>query len=73
MTERMAEIIVALADNDLNVSAVADNLYMDRNTVYYHIDKIRKQLGKDPTKFYDLCKLFPIARDLLRELREITT
>lgn len=62
MDERDAEIILALADHDLNITKVARAGYMHRNTVLYHIGKIRKSTGLDPTKFYDLNKLLQMVR-----------
>lgn len=57
MDERDARIILALAENNMNVAQTANSLFMHRNTVLYHIMKIYKTTGLDATKFYDLCEL----------------
>lgn len=57
MDERDAKIILAIADNSINVYAAARELFMHRNTLVYHIGKIKKITGLDATDFYDLCKL----------------
>lgn len=63
MNEIDAEIILALADNNMNESETARMLYMHRNTVVYHIGKVKKLTGLDPTNFYDLYKLAQMARE----------
>ena len=60
MSERDKEIIIALADNRMNINKAAEARFMHRNTVVYHIDKIKQITGLDPTDFRDLCKLLEI-------------
>lgn len=57
MDDREVKIIMALADNKMNITQAAKSLFMHRNTVEYNIGKIRKKTGLDPTDFHDLCKL----------------
>lgn len=64
MDERDVKIILALADNRMNVSSVAVALFMHRNTVVYHIEKIKRITGLDPTDFHDLCKLVQMVRGM---------
>lgn len=65
MTKLQAEIIVALADNQLKVTEAAKKLFMHRTTVNYHIRKIYASTGKNPLDFYDLCELFPTAQRVI--------
>ena len=51
------ELILALADNDLNVSEVARIMHYHRNTIVHHLEKIRKQTGLDPTSFSGMERL----------------
>lgn len=51
------QIILKLADNRMNVCEVGRVLFLHRNTVSYHISKIKKLTGLDPLNFYDLHKL----------------
>ena len=57
MTPLDREIIKGLADNDMSIMAVAKGLFMHRNTVLYHIDKVQRETGLDPRNFYDLAEL----------------
>lgn len=56
------QIVLALADNNMNESETARRLFMHRNTVIYHLDKVYKITGLDPTIFYDLVDLVQMAR-----------
>ena len=49
-----------LADCGMSVSETARQLYMHRNTVIYHVEKIKRTTGKDPRSFYDLYDLIKI-------------
>ena len=60
MDERDVKIILALADNRMNATEVSRVMFMHRNTVVYHIEKIKRITGLDPTDFHDLCKLVQI-------------
>lgn len=73
LSEDRCKIILALADNKMNVSEVSRQLYMHRNTVAYHITRIRQITGKDPLNFYDLYRLVMLAKEERAErwLREI--
>lgn len=55
--ERARKVILTLADANLNVNETARRLFMHRNSVEYHIEKVKRNTGLDPTKFHDLCKL----------------
>lgn len=62
LTEIRVKIILALADNSLQISEVARKLYMHRNTVIYNIGRIRDITGKDPMNFYDLHDLVMLVK-----------
>lgn len=63
MDELDVEIVLALADHNMNESSVSRALFMHRNTVIYHIGKVKKKTGLDPAKFYDLCKLVQMINE----------
>lgn len=65
LDERDAKIILTLADSQMNVSETSRQLFMHRNTIQYHIDKIRKVTGLNPLNLYDLFKLTCMARRML--------
>ncbi len=65
MTKLQAEIIVALAENQLSISETARKIYLHRNTVTYHVRKVMEQTNKNPLDFYDMCDLLPVAQKIL--------
>ena len=65
MTRLQAEIIIGLCRNGLSKSKTARALYRGRNTVLYHIQKIKESTGKDPMDFYDMIELEKKARQVL--------
>lgn len=67
LTETQARIILALAVNNINVSATAKALHYDRSTVDYHLLQIRRRTGLNPKNFYDLQTLVRIAQATLGE------
>jgi len=62
LTDFEKQIILALAERDMNIAAAAVKLYMHRNTVIYHLDKIQRKTGRNPRKFYDLVELVKTSR-----------
>ena len=48
MTNLEAVIVIAMVKNNLNVTAVANTLPMQRNTVLYHLDKIERETKLNP-------------------------
>lgn len=65
MNQRQAKLILAFAENNMEIKATAKQLYMSDCTVTYHLKKIREQIGWNPRKFYDLCYLVGIAAQRL--------
>ena len=65
MTKLQAEIVVALADNQLKVTGASKKLFMHRTTVNYHIRQIKRSTGKNPLDFYDMCELILAAEKVL--------
>lgn len=57
LTEKEREILWELARRNLNSSEVARQRFMHRNTVVYHMEKIKKKTGKDPATFWGLAYL----------------
>jgi DNA-binding PucR family transcriptional regulator len=46
----------------MNVSKTARKLYIHRNTVMFHFDKVKEKTGLDPRNFYDLIALVKMAK-----------
>ena len=61
MTKKQAKIILTFADNDMKIKPTAEQLYLNQRSITYHLDKIQKQMGWNPRKFYDLCYLVGVA------------
>lgn len=57
MSDKEKEIVKKICDCDMNLSLVARELYMHRNTIVYHCDRIKEKTGLNPLKFNDLVKL----------------
>lgn len=57
------KVILTLADCNMNITQTSEKLYMHRNSVVYHIKRIKKQTGLNPLNFYDLCKLVSMAKE----------
>ena len=57
LDERDYKIIQMMAEKNLNVSMTSEALYMHRNTVLYHIEKIKRITGFDARNFFDLHSL----------------
>ena len=67
LSETRKNIILSLADHDMNVSEVARNLYMHRNTAVYNIEQIQSITGKNPMNFYDLHDLVCMVKKEMME------
>lgn len=59
--EEDAHIVIAMANHNMNVTDVARAIFAHRNTVLYHLDKVKRQTGLDPRRFYDLIELVKMA------------
>lgn len=62
LKEQDKKIILALADNSMQVKPTARQLYLHWNTVYYRIDRIWDETGLNPRNFYDLNKLVEMVK-----------
>lgn len=63
LTDTDIHVVLAYADNNMNVSETGRKLFMHRNTVQYHLDVAGKKTGLSPLKFYDLVKLVGILKE----------
>lgn len=51
------ECILEFARCDMNLSETGRKMYVHKNTVQYHFDRVQKATGLDPRKFIDLVEL----------------
>ena len=63
LNQYQMQLIRALAEHDLRGTAVAKEVNYHHNTVFYHVNRIEKQTGLRPTKFYDLVKLLGLTEN----------
>ena len=64
MTKQESKIIIELAHHQLSAQQTAASLNYHRNTIYYHVRKIRRDTGLNPYDFFDMQKLYPIAQEV---------
>ena len=62
MSEIENSIILSFAENDMSATETARNLNYHRNTILYHLGRIRNKYGLDPQRFFDLVELVKIAK-----------
>ena len=56
---------IRMANHNMNVTDVARAIFTHRNTVLYHLNKVKQQTGLDPRRFYDLVELVKMAQEVL--------
>lgn len=64
MNEMDVLVILGLAEHDMNLRKAAKLLFVHRNTMVYHINRVKRITGLNPMKFYDLCKLVKMAKEM---------
>ena len=63
LTDRDVEVVLAFAENNMNASKTSRLLFFHRNTVDYHLCKVKRNTGLNPYNFYDLMKLILALKD----------
>lgn len=67
MNKKDAHIVMAMANHNMNVTDVARAIFVHRNTVLYHLGKVKQQTGLDHRRFYDLVELVKMAQEVLTD------
>lgn len=62
MNSKEAKVVLALAESGMNPTRASKIIYFHRNTIRYHMGKIKKKTGLDPSNFYDLVELVKMAK-----------
>lgn len=65
MTKNQTTIIMAFVEHNMRITETARALYYHRNTVIYHMDKVKHDTGLDPRIFPELLELIPMAREVV--------
>lgn len=70
MTDKDKEVILALANFNMDVAKTSRGTYTHYNTIRYHIKKIKEETGLNPMNFYDLHKL---VKQISRRKKKLMT
>ena len=70
MTRQQAKIILAYAENDMELKSTGKQLYMTDASIAYHLKQINEKMGWNPRKFYDLCYLVGVAAQRLGGMKQ---
>ena len=62
LTDVQKEVLKKFADNDMKITCTAKAMYMDWNTINYHLREIKRKTGLDPKRFWDLVSLLEGVR-----------
>ena len=60
LTDLDMETLIEFANNNMDVSKTARQMFMSRSATAYHLDKIKRVTGLNPYNFFDLVKLFKL-------------
>ena len=60
ITQLDMDVLVAFAENGMVASRVARQLFMHRNTVEYHLEKVKTKTGLDPRNLFHLAELLGV-------------
>lgn len=63
LTERHRGLILAFAENNMNVLGTAKASYMSWTNVNFHLKRIHKLTGLNPKNFYDLVDLVKMVKN----------
>ena len=63
LTEREKRILWSMFRHSLNASAAGREMYYGKNTIVYHLDKIKTKTGLDPRNFFDAVELLEMLGD----------
>ncbi len=58
----LVETLLAYASGDMSVRVAAAELAVHPNTVSYRLDKLKRRIGRDPTRFSELVEILAWAR-----------
>lgn len=53
----LQQTVIALFQNNLNLSKTANELFIHRNTLIYRLEKVKRETGYDPRNFHDALTL----------------
>lgn len=57
MEDRDKKLLKAYAENDMSMSKTSGVVYLHYNSIRYRFQKIKRETGLEPRRFYDLVGL----------------
>lgn len=61
MNDLQKSVIIAFAENGMNVEKTARVMHYHRSNIIYHLENVEKKTGLNPRNFFDLIKLYELA------------
>lgn len=61
LTDTDIKLLIAFAHNNMNATETSRQEYLHRNTIDYHLKKVKCVTGLDPYNFYELIQLMELA------------
>lgn len=63
LSETDIQVVIAFADSNMRPSVAAKKTFLCRNSILYHLARVKQKTGLDPFQFYDLVELMNIFYD----------
>ena len=57
LTDLDIKVLIEFANNNMDVSKTARQLFLSRGAAFYHLEKVERKTGLNPLNFHDLVKL----------------
>ena len=61
LTDTDKDILISFAENNMSASETARKQYLHRNTIVYHLERVKSKTGLNPFNFYQLVQLMELA------------
>ena len=62
LTDLQRNAVIAFAEADMSASRAATATHYHLNTIKHHLAKVKEETGLDPRNFFDLQKLYAMAK-----------
>ena len=61
LTDLDIKILIAFADNNMNVSETSRQMFLSRSATFYHLEKVKNKTELNPLNFFDLIELLKLC------------
>lgn len=62
MTDLQKQAVIAFAESNMRLSEAARALHYHHNSIDHHLRAVKNKTGLDPRNFFDLQKLYAMAK-----------